>query len=395
MTDPLESNVDRLVKAWADPLDEPRVDELSEKFLGRLRSGEPVRRTRVWGRIGMAASLAAFAWIVWIVVASRPAATPPATPACQEEKAEVWPKRHTVEEGESYATICRMYYGDDSYWKLLVDANPDVNPFRLTKGQVLVIPRKAQEEIQVVQVKTAQELIDAIAPSTTIELAPGTYNLSTVNMKQSDYILWEEETDGYQLKIRNVSNLQIRGPKQETATILAEPRYGWVLMFAGCRDVVLSDLVLGHTLKGYCTGGVLEWKSCGKIRIENCDLFGCGTEGMNLEQVKELRFLNSRIRDCTYGIMTVSGSSKLEFVDSRFENNRQFDGFSIRDSKDILFDRCTIARNDVSNPLFQLTSCSRILVKNSTLLDNKAEKLFSGPLEMEGTAVRENSFREK
>lgn len=457
MTDSLESNVERLMKAWADPLDEPRVDELTERFLSRL--GKPVREKRVWGRIAMAASLGVCAWILWIVVSQsekpaerpvkesekpRPVAPSPVThvvmpgdtiwlvarkcygradaslcrlileanpgitedglavgqklfiPAPPQEKEDkTWPKRHVVEEGETYASISQKYYGDDSHWKLLVDANPDVNPFRLTKGQILIVPRKSVREPQVVQVKTAEEFLDAIASDITIEVAPGTYNLSKVRQKKMDFVVWEEETDGPQVKIRNVKNLTIRGSKEDPPSILTEPRYGWVLRFENAANVTLENLVLGHTLKGYCSGGVVEWSSCKNVAIEGCDLFGCGTEGMHLERVTGLRFANSRIRDCTYGIMTISESAKVEFVDSRFENNREYYGFLIGDSSDIEFRGCTIARNEVSDPLFKVTSSSRIKIKGSTILDNDAERLAVGPLDLEETAVRENTFRKE
>ena len=71
----------------------------------------------------------------------RPELTPPAG-VSQAGAAQ----SHLVENGDTLTSIAAQYYGDGRKFKLIVDANPGLNPNRLRLGAKLVIPAEAARQ---------------------------------------------------------------------------------------------------------------------------------------------------------------------------------------------------------------------------------------------------------
>lgn len=157
-----------------------------------------------------------------------------------------------------------------------------------------------------VTVSDVDEFLAALASDTTIILADGVYDLRLASdyAKAHDYgaYTWEEGYDGWQLVIRNLNNLTIRGNGPEAVRMETVPRYANVLTFRGCTNLNISGLTAGHTKQpGFCSGGVLEFGSCDTVNVNECSLFGCGTLGVNAINCKELRVFDSEIYECSYG----------------------------------------------------------------------------------------------
>lgn len=290
-----------------------------------------------------------------------------------------------------------------------VGGGPWVVPGRSVKDSVHGVPGELRAQAtsppgapepnpaEVVRVTSAAELLGAIGSNRTILLGSGVYNLSTAHRFSTRFVTWQEVFDGWELVIQNVYNLSIRGPKRNRAEILVVPRYGWVLRFADVKNVTLSNLTIGHTQPGYCEGGVLDIQNSEEITLDNCDLFGSGTEGMRLSSVKGLTFRRSRIRDCTYGIMTIEGSRDLKFEQSRFQDNEEFWGIVVRGSAPVKFKDCLVLRNKTETPLFDVDDDSEVDVKNSAVEDNSSSRL-SGPwyrVRFSSTVVRQNRWHEE
>lgn len=66
---------------------------------------------------------------------------PPAAPAPQPVAA---PEEYVVQPGDSVWTIAKAKLGDGKEWKKIVDANPGMNPDKLSAGKKIVIPSKAK-----------------------------------------------------------------------------------------------------------------------------------------------------------------------------------------------------------------------------------------------------------
>lgn len=190
------------------------------------------------------------------------------------------------------------------------------------------------------------ELISSIASDTTIILKNNIYNVSNLLIEKNDNIYNEKVFDGSQLIIDNVSNLIIKGEDNNCVQILAQPRYANVITFRNCTNITVESLTLGHTTaKGYCVGGVLKFENCKVINIIKDILFGCGTEGITLDNTENVKVDSSVIKECTYGIMSIRNSSSINFASCNFFKNMCYYSFNIYDSYNILFENCNIYNN--------------------------------------------------
>jgi len=248
------------------------------------------------------------------------------------------------------------------------------------------------EQTTVVRVSTAKQLVEAIGSDRTLELAAGDYILSDVPDRHMDFVRWDPEFDGKTITIRNVRHLVIRGAKKGPTRLLVRPSYAYVLNFEDCESISLENLTLGHAPeKGHCTSGVVGATDCEKLTVRSCDLFGCGTEGLTLERVRSLRFEDSIIRDCSYGILTAKSCADLRFTRSQFNRNSEFWGVRMHDSKGILFDTCSFESNKIEEELFRAVSCSGISVKGGRAVGNICAAISNNPscIVIEGMHVSE------
>ncbi len=184
-----------------------------------------------------------------------------------------------------------------------------------------------------IRVSTAEELMNAIADNALIKLASGTYDLTEWASALEDPEEWmadhpavrlEDVYDGLGVVICDVEGLTLRGDGD--VEILVQPRYADVLRFERCSDVTLSGLVMGHAPDaGYCSGDVLEFDVCSGIRLQDLELYGCGTYGVNGYECQELRMDGCTIRDCSFGAMCLDGCSGVGLSDCALINCEGFD----------------------------------------------------------------------
>lgn len=202
-----------------------------------------------------------------------------------------------------------------------------------------------------IHVSTPAELIDAIGPNRTIYLEPGDYHLSSEVGHGSRFVSWHEVFDGHAAFIHNVKNLKLigDGDSRGETRILMSPRYADVLFFSDSKQVHLENLTLGHfPEEGHCMGGVVRAQRVDGIYIQNCDLFGCGKEGLTFSEVVGASICSSVIRDCSYGIMTLTCTELVRFNDSQFLRNREYYGVELNHCNDVQFHNCLFQDNEVS-----------------------------------------------
>ena len=214
-----------------------------------------------------------------------------------------------------------------------------------------------------VTVTTVDEFLAAIAPNTQILLEPGIYDLSTAadygKPKDSGYYTWEEVYDGYQLVIRDVTDLAILGGGAEDVTIAAVPRYANVLAYRNCIHPLVMMLTAGHTQEpGVCAGGVLDFESCQAPYVLDCGLYGCGILGVNAANCQQLTVRDTEIYDCSMGAVWAQSC-----FDVRVEN------CVVRD--------CGVKDTDFNAfVLFMPQSCTGFAVVNTTVTGNKTMNLL-------------------
>ncbi|MEI6764947.1 MAG: right-handed parallel beta-helix repeat-containing protein [Bacteroidota bacterium] len=237
---------------------------------------------------------------------------------------------------------------------------------------------------QEIRVSSPEEFVAAIQNGVTIILKSGTYNLSSVMSDQKSNTIWKDVTDGYELQIHDVSNLTIKS--EGKVTIVVKPRYAWVLAFYNCRNISISGITFGHLESGYCDGGVLGFVGCNGIDIVNCVLYGSGKEGLGIESVDNFIFKNSTIRDCSYDLMTIIGSSSLLFENVLFTKTGEFNLIDTERSTDVRFFKCSFTENRNSefmpyffsfgddSGVFTLEKC-KFINNQVGYLSNKSEKL--------------------
>lgn len=245
---------------------------------------------------------------------------------------------------------------------------------------------------------TANEFSDAIGSNRVLELQGKDYLLSKVANKYREYVDLEERHDGKSLVIKGVNEIRLIGHKESKTRLVVNPRYVDVLRFIDCENISIKNLTMGHEPSGYCTGAVITFENCSRVKIEDCDLFGCGTQGIQLNNVNHFIFSRSIIRDCTYGILSLRNSSDIRFQNSRFIDNEMFYGFSVSHSRDISISNCSISSNiSTHQELFKCSASSRISIKESKIFNNYSTDLTSSdsPLILESVDVIENSWQEQ
>ena len=206
-----------------------------------------------------------------------------------------------------------------------------------------------------VRVSSVQDLLEAVRPGAHIIVETGSYNMSDfleADLKTGyekwnethEYVKVEECHDGLEVVIRNLDGLTIAGAGESpTETeLVVEPRYAAVLNFVECQNIDLSQLMLGHTEAGDCSGPVLYLNNCRHVDLSAMDLYGCGVTGLSCDNgTTNVSVYMSDIHDCTEG--------ELELFDCRgqfYFNNCDFYGCSSigyigTENADVTFEECS------------------------------------------------------
>lgn len=247
-------------------------------------------------------------------------------------------------------------------------------------------------EIQTIEVHTARDLIKAIKPNTIIKLAKGTYNLSLASQVKSKYVVWSKVYDGFEPLIHSIYNFKIIG--QPGAKILIEPMYAWVMSFQNSKNIKLENLIAGHAVAGYCTGGVLSFVNSEDIEISNSVLFGCGTTGIQMDKVDSFTCRQTLINHCTYNLLGVYNSVNILFQNCAFTNSRVFNLIEIGNfTYNANFSSCLFVNNRTGFHMPYLVeveeSTNDVSIVESVFLDNKAQNFVRRE---HNIALKDNTF---
>lgn len=240
-----------------------------------------------------------------------------------------------------------------------------------------------------VTVSTMDELLAAIAPDTEIILKAGEYRMTSASdygKGVRPYYVWEDSWDGFQLKIRGVSNLCIRGEFEDSdgtvtllSTLLAESRYAIVLQFSGCSNVRLEGLVVGHTDQGECTGAVVDFNECTGASVQGCELFGCGTFGITAEDTAGIDVKDTIIHSCSYGHVEMYRCRDVQFDKCSFLETFGYIGNLFSGCDTVRFTDCDFAFNSAGNLFMAEEGTDAVELKNCLIAYNNMEEgLFGG-----------------
>ena len=263
----------------------------------------------------------------------------------------------------------------------------------LTSGVGILPSEVNADTIKTITVSNSREFLEALGSDRIIELKPGKYNLSEWdpffnkqpeqarypdlknrdNPKLAKGVSWSDEPyDGGELVLDGMKNLTIRGAsaKSDNAEIIVDPRYAFVLKFVKCSNIVIEGLTAGHSEGGYCQGGVFEFDNSSQITITGTNMYGCGTTGLSLSNVSDMKVSSSRIYECTYDIMTIIDGKNILFNKCVFNDNQEFSLVNVSRTNNVSFAGCEFLGN--RGEMFSIKGTT-VLVLNSTFKANKTE----------------------
>ena len=256
---------------------------------------------------------------------------------------------------------------------------------------------KTEDGRTVIEVTTVDELLDAIAPDTVIELTGQRYMLTEASDygtgSGSGYYRWDTG-DGAELVIENVTGLTIRAANRDTC-IVTEPRWVNVLHFIGCEDITLEGFTAGHTDGAYCSGGVLCFENTKGVTVDGCSLYGCGTEGVTTYSCEDVAVTGSEIWNCSQGTAFIYDSKNVSFDNCDFHGiTAEFGMFRTIDSDKFALLNSTI-RDSSGDVFFNSSRSSGVYIGGCEVSGNKFRNMFASelvPVTVEGCALGDNDI---
>ena len=255
----------------------------------------------------------------------------------------------------------------------------------------------------IIVVSNLKEFLAAVKPGATIvikspgiNLSQGAYEVNSARDKYP-YARLDWYSDGAEVIIHDVSNLVIRSEEGKKAELISEQETAFVLNFVNCNNITIENIVAGHDVPGYCTGGVFSIENSSDIKIIGCSLYGCGTEGLYLSNVRRLTMSHSEIYECTYDLMTIIYCMDIKFEYCSFSDTGEYNLVVINESENITFNYCEFMDNytwDSDYSFFVVNRVSsNIKVNNCYFINNDATVLSSSyAVVFEDCVMKNNTF---
>jgi hypothetical protein len=208
----------------------------------------------------------------------------------------------------------------------------------------------SEEKMVDVTVETAQEFVNAIGSNKRILLKPGVYNLSTIEQinNADNSVTWKTVSDGKELNIQGIHNLTIEGMDSGKVEIKVSPRFANIMNFTNVSNITIKNIIAGHTPAPYkCDAGVLKFTNSNDISIMNSELYGCGSIGLDLKNVKRLEASNCTIDHCSLRAIQIYDSETIKFTDIKIVDHEAYSNIiMLSGSKDVIFEKCEMANNN-------------------------------------------------
>ncbi len=154
---------------------------------------------------------------------------------------------------------------------------------------------------------------------------------------------WCRRYMGMQDGILRVENLTLKGEGPSgSVELFTSNSFAEVISLLYSKNVRLENLTLGHHVEpGHCGGGVVAAWFVDDLEIVDCDLYGCGTEGLELIGCSDVLLQGSVIRECSYNILNAQGCQNVRLLDSAFRDVQG--GMSFLSCNDVAIESCTFS----------------------------------------------------
>lgn len=219
----------------------------------------------------------------------------------------------------------------------------------------LVLLGACGNKVETVTVHTAEEFIKALKPDTHIIIDADDYldingaarnsNLPVFDRDNPTKGVYKQGGDD-ETFIISLDNIVIEGsPEKGRAHFLGHNEMLDVLVFWNCKNVTIKHIRAGHAQSGECSGDVFWIKGCDYVTIDDCELYGCGVVGANINNSKNVSITNSWIYECSDAGIDISESENATVSNTLIDHC--YWAFRIVEScKNVAFTKCTINNND-------------------------------------------------
>ena len=274
------------------------------------------------------------------------------------------------------------------------DEAEDVTDSTTVEMEEEELPEDAGDQVDgVIKVSSAQEFLEAIESDVYIELAPGTFDLTNVELPRFDEYGEEGSSSNRptvyksydDVVVYGVDNLTIKGADGSKPLIIISPEYGTTITFRNCDDLTLGNFEAGHgPEKGVCDGAVLRITDSKDVEVDDCVLFGCGTEALVASNVQNLKCKNTEMKECTYGGASLSNCTNVELRKCRIHHNTDV-GYAVYSyqSRKIGLINTTIEHNSTwtsgHGSLVSASESDQIWIENCTIRNNSFAHLAEDP----------------
>ena len=204
-----------------------------------------------------------------------------------------------------------------------------------------------------VVVSSIDDLIANVAPGVTLlipakglHLDSNTYYADSIDgMTSNPYVSFTDVYGGYAPVIQDVDGLTIISESDEIAPLTNNLESAYVLYFVNCTSLHIENVSAGHMVQWQCEGGVFFMKDCRDVTIHKTEMYGCGTEGLYLEDVVNLTMTDSVIYDCTYNLLTIFDCRNILFQNSTFRDTGFQSLVYAKTAYNVVFEDCLFIGN--------------------------------------------------
>jgi hypothetical protein len=176
-----------------------------------------------------------------------------------------------------------------------------------------------------VRVDNVQALYEAIGNDTEITLADGKYDLGMVTGATAHAEIFSFGFEDRTIVIKNTRNLTIKAENPGEAELMTTYAFVPALKLEECYNLALAGLKIGHDVApGLCDGAVIRGDYLSYLRIDECDLYGSGTRGLEILASTYITLKNSIIRECTTGLLSLENCTNVGLYDCRIFDNQVY-----------------------------------------------------------------------
>jgi|GEM_PF-5914580 len=309
--------------------------------------------------------------------------------------------KKTIDENNKTINNLRLQLGEQY-------DNRDFNQYLISK--INYIKFDSSRIQNVVRPMNGREFLEALKNNTRIILQEMDYDISPteVGIIKNSNIEYYDYFD-----ITNLRNVEIIGIGKSETHIFSNVINTPVLNFRDVQGLKIKNVKLGHS--GFLReedvacgpgGDVIEMRDSFNIDLEGVLMYGCGTQGIDLFNSGDITIKDSKIYDCTNGVVSINNSFNIQFEDCLFTDNlldyRSI--FDISRSKNLYINNSEIANNRISpnsennfrsiKVFSNYKEYSNVFVEN-TVIKNNVTDYFSyheNPIKMYNVDVQSNNI---